>query len=53
MDLGMATRAIIEAVKAVTLDDEKIHRLTVEVSKQSDFKHEVASFDDIHARRLQ
>jgi metalloprotease len=52
-DLGMATQAVLEAVQAVTLDDEKVNRLAVEVSKQSDLKHEVASFDDIHARRLQ
>lgn len=32
----MATQAVVEAVKAVTLDDEKVHRLAVEVSKQSD-----------------
>lgn len=52
-DLGMATQSVIEAVQAVTLDDEKVQQLAVEVSKQSDLKHEVASFDDIHARRLQ
>ena len=32
----MATQAVVEAVKAETPDDEKVHRLAVEVSKQSD-----------------
>lgn len=49
----MATQAVVEAVKAVTPDDEKVHRLAVEVSKQSDLKHQVTLLDDIPARRLQ
>jgi len=28
-DLGMATQAVIEAVQAVTLDEEKVKRLSV------------------------
>jgi metalloprotease len=52
-DIGMVTQAGIEAVRAVTLNDEEIKRLAVEVSKQSDLKHTVASPDNPYARRLQ
>ncbi len=52
-DIGMATQAGIDAVKAVTLDDEELKRLAVDVSEQSDLKHAVASPDNPYARRLQ
>jgi metalloprotease len=49
----MVTQAGIEAVRAVTLDDEEVKRLAVEISKQSDLKHTVASPDNPYASRLQ
>ena len=52
-DIGMLTQAGIEAVRAVTLDDEEVKRLAIQVSKQSDLKHTVAPPDNPHARRLQ
>jgi metalloprotease len=52
-DIGMVTEAGIEAVRAVTLDDEEVKRLAVGISKQSDLKHTVASPDNSYARRLQ
>jgi metalloprotease len=52
-DINLVTQAGIEAVRAVTLNDEEIKRLAMEVSKQSDLKHTVASPDNSYARRLQ
>ena len=52
-DVGMALQAGADAVRAVTLDDEDIQRLSVEVARQSDRKHEVAPPDNPHAKRLE
>jgi putative metalloprotease len=41
-DVGMALQTGADAVRAVTLDDEDVQRLAVEVAQQSDRKHEVA-----------
>jgi putative metalloprotease len=51
-DVGMALRAAVDAVRAVTLDDEDVQRLAVEVAQQSDRKHEVALPDNPQAKRL-
>ena len=52
-DIGMATQAGIEAVKAVTLDDADVQRLAAAVSAESDRRHTVAPPDNPYARRLQ
>jgi metalloprotease len=52
-DVGMALKAGADAVRAVTLDDEDVQRLAVEVAQQSDRKHEVAPPDNPHAKRLE
>ena len=52
-DVGMALQAGADAVRAVTLDDEDVQRLAVEVAQQSDRKHEVAPPDNPHAKRLE
>src|SRR5512145_2845817 len=52
-DPGMVVGAGIDALKAVTLDDEDVNRIAVEVTKQSDMKQKVASPDNPHSRRLQ
>ena len=52
-DIGLATQAGIEAVKAVTLDDEDVQRLAAAVSVQYDRKHTVAPPDNPYAERLQ
>ena len=52
-DIGLATQAGIEAVKAVTLDDEEVQRLAAAVSVQYDRKHTVAPPDNPYAERLQ
>ncbi len=52
-DIGMATQAGIDAVRAATLDDEEVVRLALEVSSQSDLKHTVAPPDNDYAKRLQ
>jgi putative metalloprotease len=51
-DLDMALQAGGDAVRAVTLDDEGVHRLAVEVAAKSDREHVVAPPDNPHARRL-
>lgn len=51
-DIGIATQAAIDAVQAVTLDDEDIKRLAIQVSRQSDMKHEIAPPGNPHAERL-
>ncbi|MDZ7582093.1 MAG: M48 family metallopeptidase [Deltaproteobacteria bacterium] len=48
----MALQAASDAVSALTLDDEDVQRLSVEVAQQSDRKHEVAPPDNSHAKRL-
>jgi putative metalloprotease len=52
-DIGLATQAGIEAVKAVTLDDEDVQRLAAAVSAQYDRKHTLAPPDNPYAQRLQ
>jgi putative metalloprotease len=51
-DIGMATQAGIEAVKAMTLDDEDVQRLATAVSAEYDRNHTVAPPDNPYARRL-
>ena len=51
-DIELATRAGIDAVRAVTLDDEDVKRLSARLSKQSDRKHTVAPPENRYARRL-
>jgi putative metalloprotease len=51
-DIGMATRAGIDAVKAVTLDDEDLQRLSAALSAQYDRQHTVAPPDNPYAQRL-
>lgn len=52
-DIGMATQAGVEALRAVTLDDEDVRRLSLAVSRQSDLKHTVAPPHNPYAIRLQ
>jgi putative metalloprotease len=52
-DIGMATQAGIEAVRAATLDDKEVQLMANQVSKQSDLKHSVAYPDHPYTRRLQ
>ena len=52
-DMGMATRAGIDAVKAVTLDDEDVRRLASVLAEQCDGEHAMAPPDDPYAARLQ
>jgi putative metalloprotease len=52
-DIGMATQAGMDAVRAVSLDDEEVRRMAVEVAKQSDLKHAVAPPNNPYGRRLQ
>ncbi len=52
-DVGMALQAGADAVRAVTLTDEEVQRLAVEVAQQSDRQHEVASPGNPHAKRLE
>lgn len=51
--VGMALQAGADAVRAVTLDDEDIHRLAVQVASRSDREHAVAPPDTPHATRLE
>ncbi len=51
-DIGIATQAAVDAVQAVTLDDEEVKRLAIQVSRQSDMKHEIAPPGNPHAERL-
>ncbi|MFP4072144.1 MAG: M48 family metalloprotease [Desulfovibrionales bacterium] len=53
MDITMATQAGADAVRAITLDDEDVQRMALEVSRQSDLQHVVAAPDNPYARRLQ
>jgi len=52
-DIGLATQAGIEAVKAATLDDEEVQRLAAAVSAQYDRQHTVAPPGNPYAERLQ
>jgi putative metalloprotease len=52
-DVGMALQAGADAVRAVTLDDEGVHRLAVEVATRSDREHSLAPPDNPHAKRLE
>ena len=51
-DIGTATQAGIEAIRAVTLDDEQVKRLAARISSQSDLKHTVAPPGNPYAKRL-
>ncbi|HSO19089.1 MAG TPA: M48 family metallopeptidase [Desulfosarcina sp.] len=51
-DIGMATQAGIEAVKAVTLDDADVQRLAAALSAEYDRNHNVAPPDNRYSRRL-
>jgi len=52
-DVGMALQAGTDAVRAVTLSDEDVHRLAADVASRSDQEHVVAHFDNPHAKRLE
>jgi putative metalloprotease len=52
-DVGMAIQAGADAVRAVTLDDEDVQRLAVEVASRADREHTVASPDNPYAKRLE
>ncbi|MDZ7582052.1 MAG: M48 family metalloprotease [Deltaproteobacteria bacterium] len=51
-DVNLALQAASDAVSALTLDDEDVQRLLLQVAQQSDRKHEVAPPDNSHAKRL-
>ena len=51
-DIGTATQAGIEAIRAVTLDDEQVKRLASRLSNQSDLKHTVAPPGNPYTIRL-
>ncbi len=51
-DIGMATQAGVDALRAATLDDEDVRRLSLAVSRQSDQTHTVAPPQNPYARRL-
>lgn len=53
MDVDMALQAGADAARAVTLDDEDVYRLAVEVASRSDREHAVAPPDNPHAKRLE
>lgn len=52
-DVGMAIQAGADAVRAVTLDDEDVQRLAIEIASKSDREHAVAPPDNPHAKRLE
>ncbi len=52
-DFVMALQAEADAVRAVTLDDEDVQPLAVQVARQSHRKHELALPDDPYAKRLE
>lgn len=52
-DVGMALQAGVDALRAVTLDDEDVQRLASEVARQSDREHEVAPPGNPYAKRLE
>jgi len=51
-DVRLAMEAGVDAVKAATLDDAEVRRLAIEVSRQSDLKHDIAPPDIDYAKRL-
>ena len=51
-DVRLAMEAGADAVKAATLDDEDVRRSAIEVSRQSDLKHDIAPPDIDYAKRL-
>ncbi len=51
-DIELAAKAGIDAVRAVTLDDEDVKRLSARLSKQSDRNRTVAPPENRYARRL-
>jgi putative metalloprotease len=52
-DVGMATRAGVDEVRALTLDEEQVKRVAEEIAKLSDSKHRVAPDGHPYARRLE
>jgi len=52
-DIGLATQAGVDAVRAVTLDDADVRRLAAALSAQYDRKHTLAPPDNPYAQRLQ
>jgi putative metalloprotease len=52
-DIGVATQAGIEAIRAATLNDEEVKLLAIALAEQSDLKHTLAPPDNFYARRLQ
>ena len=52
-DIGMATQAGVDALRAATLDDEDVRRLSLAVSRRSDRTHTVAPPQNPYTQRLQ
>lgn len=52
-DIGLATQAGMDAVRAVSLDDAEVRRTAVALAQQADLKHAVAPPANPYARRLQ
>ena len=52
-DLFLATEAGVDAVKAVTLSDEQVRRLSRQAIAEADRKNSLADANDPYARRLQ
>ena len=52
-DLDMAARSAADAVRAVTLDDQDVRRIAMEVSGQLDSKHTVATPESSYVQRLE
>jgi hypothetical protein len=51
-DIGLATQAGIDAVRAVSLDDAEVRRTAVALAQQFDLKHTVAPSANPYAKRL-
>jgi putative metalloprotease len=52
-DLSLATKAAVDAVKAVTLSDTDVLEIAVRSARQADAQHVLAARDSPHAQRLQ
>jgi hypothetical protein len=51
-DIGLATQAGMDAVRAVSLDDAEVRRTAVALAQQFDLKHTVAPSANPYAKRL-
>lgn len=51
-DMQMATEAGLDAVKAITLSDETIQELAIQIAEYADSKHSIAPDGDKYAKRL-